>query len=44
VLIGLDHPGGDHLDRRPAGPYLMGLAIDTYIATGDLPGLARLLG
>ncbi len=27
-----------------AGPYLMGLAIDRYIDTGDLPGLARLLG
>ncbi|HRF49965.1 MAG TPA: ABC transporter ATP-binding protein [Anaerolineales bacterium] len=26
------------------GPYLMGLAIDRYIATGDLPGLAGLLG
>ncbi len=26
------------------GPYLMGLAIDTYISTGNLPGLARLLG
>lgn len=26
------------------GPYLMGLAIDTYISTSDLPGLARLLG
>ncbi len=26
------------------GPYLMGLAIDTYINHGDLPGLARLLG
>ncbi|HNT26089.1 MAG TPA: ABC transporter ATP-binding protein [Anaerolineales bacterium] len=25
------------------GPYLMGLALDTYITTGDLPGLARLL-
>ena len=25
------------------GPYLMGLAIDTYIDRGDLPGLARLL-
>ncbi len=25
------------------GPYLMGLAIDTYIAKGDLAGLARLL-
>jgi ATP-binding cassette subfamily B protein len=26
------------------GPYLMGLAIDGYINTGDLPGLARLGG
>lgn len=26
------------------GPYLMSLAIDSYIATGNLPGLARLLG
>ena len=26
------------------GPYLMSLAIDTYISTGNLPGLARLLG
>ena len=26
------------------GPYLMGLAIDRFINTGDLPGLARLLG
>ncbi len=26
------------------GPYLMGRAIDGYIATGDLSGLARLLG
>ncbi len=26
------------------GPYLMGLAIDTYISKSDLPGLARLLG
>ncbi len=26
------------------GPYLMGLAIDRYINTGDLPGLARLGG
>ncbi|HPH97548.1 MAG TPA: ABC transporter ATP-binding protein [Anaerolineaceae bacterium] len=26
------------------GPYLMGLALDTYINTGDLPGLAQLLG
>ena len=26
------------------GPYLMSLAIDRYIATGNLPGLARLLG
>ncbi|MBN1370579.1 MAG: ABC transporter ATP-binding protein [Anaerolineaceae bacterium] len=26
------------------GPYLMGLAIDTYISNSDLPGLARLLG
>lgn len=26
------------------GPYLMGRAIDGYINTGDLPGLARLLG
>ncbi len=26
------------------GPYLMGLAIDTYISKADLPGLARLLG
>jgi len=25
------------------GPYLMGIAIDTYIETGDLAGLARLL-
>ncbi len=25
------------------GPYLMGLAIDTYILTGDLAGLARIL-
>lgn len=25
------------------GPYLMGIAIDTYMATGDLAGLARLL-
>jgi len=25
------------------GPYLMSVAIDTYIQTGDLPGLARLL-
>jgi ATP-binding cassette, subfamily B, multidrug efflux pump len=25
-----------------AGPYLMGLAIDRYIANSDLPGLARL--
>ena len=25
------------------GPYLMGVAIDGYISTGDLPGLARLL-
>ncbi|MBL8092531.1 MAG: ABC transporter ATP-binding protein [Anaerolineales bacterium] len=27
-----------------AGPYLMGLAIDTYLSTGDLAGLAALLG
>lgn len=27
-----------------AGPYLMGLAIDTYISKGDLPGMARLAG
>jgi len=26
------------------GPYLMGKAIDLYINTGDLPGLARLIG
>ncbi len=26
------------------GPYLMGRAIDVYIAGGDLPGLARLVG
>jgi ATP-binding cassette subfamily B protein len=26
------------------GPYLMGLAIDTYILKGDLAGLARILG
>lgn len=26
------------------GPYLMGRAIDLYIAGGDLPGLARLVG
>ena len=26
------------------GPYLMGLAIDSYINKNDLPGLARLLG
>jgi ATP-binding cassette, subfamily B, multidrug efflux pump len=26
------------------GPYLMSIAIDDYINTGDLPGLARLLG
>ncbi len=26
------------------GPFLMGLAIDTYISKADLPGLARLLG
>jgi ATP-binding cassette, subfamily B, multidrug efflux pump len=26
------------------GPYLMGLAIDSYINKGDLPGLASLLG
>src|SRR3712207_6341924 len=25
------------------GPYLMGLAIDTYILGGDLPGLLRIL-
>ncbi len=27
-----------------AGPYLLGMAIDTYITRGDLAGLARLLG
>ncbi|MGC9399993.1 MAG: ABC transporter ATP-binding protein [Anaerolineae bacterium] len=26
-----------------AGPYLMGLAIDRFITTGDLPGLARIV-
>ncbi len=26
------------------GPYLLGLAIDSYIGTGDLAGLAQLLG
>jgi ATP-binding cassette subfamily B protein len=27
-----------------AGPYLMGRAIDDFIGTGNLPGLARILG
>jgi ATP-binding cassette subfamily B protein len=26
-----------------SGPYLMGVAIDRYIISGDLPGLARRL-
>ena len=45
LLVGIDRAGDrDHARLDLLGPYLMGMAIDSYISQGDLPGLARLLG